>query len=205
MLLYIHGYQGSPGGKFELVRKVFGGIYPELSAPQLDNTDVRADLERLSALLPLEEKTDRTCLPHLIVGNSLGGFYAWCLCHRRRDSMALIINPSLAPFISLKRIPGISASFFRDLLQCFSDTFQSGRCPRIWAAYCLDDEVLDHRATTELILSPFEGESGTKPGLFPVDHGGHGFENPEALRAAFEAVRRDILAGCPQDSAQRVF
>ena len=37
MLLYIHGYQGSPWDKFDRVVRVFGGLYEDIRAPQLSN------------------------------------------------------------------------------------------------------------------------------------------------------------------------
>ena len=40
MLLYIHGYQGSPGDKFDRVVRVFGGLYEDIRAPQLRNVNV---------------------------------------------------------------------------------------------------------------------------------------------------------------------
>ena len=73
MLLYIHGYQGSPGDKFDRVVRVFGGLYEDIRAPQLSNVNVASDLAQLRESAPEEDGRGR---PHLFVGNSLGGFYA---------------------------------------------------------------------------------------------------------------------------------
>ena len=189
MLLYIHGYQGSPGDKFDRVVRVFGGLYEDIRGPQLGNVSVASDLARLRELVPEESRRGR---PHLFVGNSLGGFYAWYLCHQRTDAMCLLINPALAPFILLGREAGAAPDFLRDLLRCFSESYLDGRFPRTWAAYCLDDEVIGHGETTVPILRPVEGRRETGVVLIPVERGGHGFTDTKALEAVFDRVRRDI-------------
>ena len=190
MLLYIHGYQGSPGDKFDRVVRVFGGLYEDIRGPQLSNVSVASDLARLRELLP--EEDGRPGRPHLFVGNSLGGFYAWHLCRQRTDAMCLLINPALAPFILLNREAGAAPDFLRDLLRCFSESYLNGRFPRTWAAYCLDDEVIGHGETTVPILRPVEGRRETGAVLIPVERGGHGFTDTKALEAVFDRVRQDI-------------
>ena len=187
MLLYIHGYRGSPGDKFDRVVRVFGGLYEDIRAPQLSNVNVASDLAQLS--LPEESGMER---PHLFVGNSLGGFYAWHLCRQRTDAMCLLINPALAPFILLNREEGAAPDFLRDLLRCFSKSYLNGRFPRTWAAYCLDDEVIGHGETTVPILRPVEGRKETGAVLIPIERGGHGFTDTEALEAVFGRVRQEI-------------
>lgn len=190
MLLYIHGYQGSPGEKFDRVVKIFGGLYSDIRAPQLSNMDVASDLAQLRGLLSdAREEGQGAKYPHLIVGNSLGGFYAWHLCRQRRDSMCLLINPALAPFITLNRDDGATPDFLRDLLHCFLESYLNCRFPRTWTTYCRDDELITHEATTVPVLRGSEGAEAT---FFPVAWGGHGFTNTEALEAAFETVKQDI-------------
>ena len=189
MLLYIHGYQGSPGDKFDRVVRVFGGLYEDIRAPQLRNVNVASDLAQLRESAPEEDGRGR---PHLFVGNSLGGFYAWHLCRQRPDAMCLLINPALAPFILLNREEGAAPDFLRDLLRCFSESYLNGRFPRTWAAYCLDDEVIGHGETTVPILRPVGGRRETGAVLIPVERGGHGFSDTEALEAVFGRVRQEI-------------
>ena len=62
MLLYIHGYQGSPGDKFDRVVRVFGGLYEDIRAPQLRNVNVASDLAQLRESAPEEDGRGR---PHL--------------------------------------------------------------------------------------------------------------------------------------------
>lgn len=196
MLLYIHGFQGSPGDKFDRARRIFGDIYAEMEAPQLRNVSFAADMKQLNTVLPPEESGPRTGLPHLIIGNSLGGFYAWSLCMQREDSVCLLLNPSLVPFLSLKKFRGVTTKFLRLLFQEFTSVYrkmwQGWDSPKIWAAYCLDDELIAHRESTELILKPSKRYRWTKPTLFPVERGGHKFEDVQALEKAFGAVKRDL-------------
>lgn len=189
MLLYIHGYQGSPGDKFDRVVRVFGGLYEDIRAPQLSNVNVASDLAQLRESL---QEGDGRGRPHLFVGNSLGGFYAWHLCRQRPDAMCLLINPALAPFILLNREEGAAPDFLRDLLRCFSESYLNGRFPRTWAAYCLDDEVIGHGETTVPILRPVGGRRETGAVLIPIERGGHGFSDTEALEAVFGRVRQEI-------------
>ena len=67
------------------------GLYEDIRAPQLSNVDVASDLAQLRELLPEKNGRGR---PHLIVGNSLGGFYAWHLCRQKTDALYLLINPA---------------------------------------------------------------------------------------------------------------
>lgn len=193
MLLYVHGYQGSPGDKFDRVVKIFGDMFEDIRAPQLSNLSVASDLEKIEKLLPKEAgETPQPRPLHLIVGNSLGGFYAWHISRQRRDCLCLLINPCLAPFVSLNRDNGPSADFLKSLLRCFSESYLNGRFPRTWATYCRDDELIAHEETTVPILRPVDGKTETGATLLPVEQGGHGFVDTEALEAAFKAVREEI-------------
>ena len=151
--------------------------------------NVASDLAQLRESAPEEDGRGR---PHLFVGNSLGGFYAWHLCRQRTDAMCLLINPALAPFILLNREEGAAPDFLRGLLRCFSESYLNGRFPRTWAAYCLDDEVIGHGETTVPILRPVGGRRETGAVLIPVERGGHGFTDTKALEAVFDRVRQDI-------------
>ena len=198
MLLYIHGYQGSPGDKFDRVVKIFQDVFEDIRAPQLSNLSVASDLARIGELLPEETgETPQSGPLHLLVGNSLGGFYAWHLSRQRRNCLCLLINPSLAPFVSLNRDLGPSTDFLKSLLRCFSESYLNGRFPRTWATYCRDDELIVHEETTVPILRPVDGKAETGATLFPVERGGHGFTDTEALETVFEAVKEEIVTGYP--------
>lgn len=71
MLLYVHGYQGSPGDKFDRVVKIFGDMFEDIRAPQLSNLSVASDLEKIEKLLPKEAgETPQPRPLHLIVGTA---------------------------------------------------------------------------------------------------------------------------------------
>ncbi|MDR2529362.1 MAG: alpha/beta fold hydrolase [Synergistaceae bacterium] len=194
MILYIHGYQGSPGYKLELVKRVFGDMYANIQAPQLQNTDASADLKLLNGLLPAETGTAATVKhPHLIIGHSLGGFYAWHLCrHRQDDCVCLLINPALTPFISFKKHPAITRVFLKQLFDCFAQVYLQEYESKVWVAYCQDDEEVNHVTTTELILKKPKREKWNENVFFPVPAGGHRFWDEYELERIFLKVKQDI-------------
>ena len=97
----------------------------------------------------------------------------------------------------MNRDPGPSTDFLKSLLRCFSESYLNGRFPRTWATYCRDDELIVHEETTVPILRPVDGKAETGATLFPVERGGHGFTDTEALETVFEAVKEEIVTGYP--------
>ena len=187
MLLYIHGYQGEPGVKGELAQRVFGDLCGEVRKPQLHNVDAFSDLRQLNALLPPEGEAGSS--PHLVIGNSLGGFYAWHLCSQRQDCICFMLNPALLPFVTLRKIPEVSADLEQQLYLKFTETYPNAYRSRVFATYCLDDELIPHAEITEPLMKPLPGVKGFEPVLFPVPHGGHGWEDFAELEKIFVKVK----------------
>ena len=109
-LLYLHGFRSSPqSAKAQLL----GGAISQLQrqghnltwlCPQLPPSpaDTLAELKALTLDWPREDM--------VVIGSSLGGFYATVLAEEL-DCRALLINPAVAPARDLARYIGEQTSF----------------------------------------------------------------------------------------------
>ncbi len=93
-ILYMHGFNSSPQSmKAELTRKYFAKNYPQVNfyCPQIASSPnaAMAQLESLIAFAPEE--------PWLLVGSSLGGYFATYLAEKYQRP-AVLINPAVKPF-----------------------------------------------------------------------------------------------------------
>lgn len=103
MLIYIHGFGSSGEGvKAKLFREYFkeeGFIAPSLSyIPNL-------------AIQTLEELVESYGRNVTFIGSSLGGYYALYLANKYKCKVVLI-NPSIKPYITLKKVLGNAPSFY---------------------------------------------------------------------------------------------
>lgn len=102
MIIYIHGFGSSGEGfKAKQFREYFkedGFIAPSLSyIPEL-------------AIKTLEELIESYKEDVYLIGSSLGGFYSLYLSHKY-NLKAILINPSIHPYITLEKILGNAPSF----------------------------------------------------------------------------------------------
>ena len=102
MIIYIHGFGSSgEGHKAKQFREYFkddGFIAPSLSyIPDL-------------AIKTLEELIESYSSNITLVGSSLGGFYSLYLS-KKYKLKAVLINPSIHPYITLKKVLGNAPSF----------------------------------------------------------------------------------------------
>lgn len=101
-IIYIHGFKSSgESDKSEQLKKYFSkyGSKVNIISPTLSPNPKEA-ISTLSSIIK------GTKGPVILVGTSLGGFYA-IYCSVRFDVPAFIINPSLEPHISLAKSIGI--------------------------------------------------------------------------------------------------
>lgn len=106
MILYIHGFGSSgQGGKSKLFREYFKKRGRKFLAPSLS---IIPEL----AISTLEEIV-QVCTDEEIVlmGSSLGGYYALYLCEKY-DLKAVLINPSIKPYETLKKVIGSNKSYY---------------------------------------------------------------------------------------------
>jgi len=103
MILNIHGFDGSNRNtNFKILRNMYGDDYmilsPDINYRQLYYfDDIYAQIEDLINIAGSGDKLD------LIVGNSLGGFFASILAEKYSTPF-ILTNPCLRPDISLKDV-----------------------------------------------------------------------------------------------------
>ena len=105
MIIYIHGFGSSGyGAKAKQFREYFKDeafIAPSLSyIPEL-------------AIKTLEELIESYNGKVTLIGSSLGGFYSIYLA-QKYNLKAVLINPSIFPYITLKKVLGDAPSFYDD-------------------------------------------------------------------------------------------
>jgi len=97
-MLYIHGFNSSPQSmKAQVTRNFFAENYPEINfhCPQIASSphSAMAELEAIIALAP--------CATWLLIGSSLGGYFATYLAEKYH-AKAVLINPAVKPFELMK-------------------------------------------------------------------------------------------------------
>ncbi|MEX0617869.1 MAG: YqiA/YcfP family alpha/beta fold hydrolase [Pseudohongiellaceae bacterium] len=154
VVLYLHGFLSSPSSaKARLTveyyqKQGFGGtiLVPEL------NWGPQQTIDRLSTLV--ESQPGNV----VVIGSSLGGFYAGCLAERYR-LMAALINPAVHPHRHWQNYIGEHKGFYSDKVQVVTEEhvheLRRLDCdkPENPANYLLlateGDEVLDYRLAAE--------------------------------------------------------
>ena len=116
MIIYIHGFGGSgQGGKAQAFRKYFKSIGEDFIAPSLPyNPEL--------AIKTLEELINSYKGEVYLIGSSLGGFYTTYLAKKTFVKKAIVINPVIKPYETLKRAIGNAPNFFDDSYFFWNDT-----------------------------------------------------------------------------------
>lgn len=150
MLIYLHGFNSSPGSHKAQVLKRYmeecnlGGQYCCPALPHLPQRAIAA-VEAEIAKHPRNSVT--------LVGSSLGGFYATYLAERH-DLRAVLINPAVCPHEDLRAYLGVQRNLYSGRRYELTEEHL-----RQWEKFCLamvrpqrylllletGDEVLDYR------------------------------------------------------------
>lgn len=184
MILYLHGFAScGDSNKTRLLKSFFGDA--QVYAPDLPVDPVEA--VRMIRKIILDREID------LLVGSSLGGFYASYFCELL-EIKTVLINPSTQPFITLAPFVGMNRSwcsnesfeFKREHLKALFE-FSVGRL-KMPERYLLllqtGDEVLDYRQAQE----KYRGATCS------VEEGGnHRFENLEDYLEQIRDFREKII------------
>ncbi len=150
MLIYLHGFNSSPGShKAQVLQRYMGrsGLGGRYCCPALPDLPLRAiaDIEATIARYPQDTVT--------LVGSSLGGFYATYLAERH-ELRAVLINPAVYPHRGLRAFLGIQRNLYThqeyELTEEHLRQLQTLYRPEIDARRYLLlvetlDEVLDYR------------------------------------------------------------
>jgi predicted esterase YcpF (UPF0227 family) len=190
MILNIHGFRScGDNAKAAFLR----GLFPaaRIVSPTLP-------LAPRKALELLESEVERCGEPlEMIVGSSLGGFYAYVLCCRYRVP-AVLLNPAVIPFLHLAEAvgpvenactgePGIwTVEDCLTLKDLFCETAYKAESSLLHVFLASDDEVLEPRLTRAFFR--FHGR------LVELAWGTHRFEGlsrlSEEFRSIYETARK---------------
>ena len=99
-ILYIHGFNSSPLSlKAEQTRQYFQHYHPEINfvCPQLENSPNEAVLQLENILTSSIENNTQDNNDWLLMGSSLGGYFAHYLANKFQLP-AVMINPAIKPF-----------------------------------------------------------------------------------------------------------
>ncbi|MCO4782286.1 MAG: hypothetical protein KC646_08150 [Candidatus Cloacimonetes bacterium] len=175
MILNIHGYNSTgENSKFHYLKSIFPQeniISPTLPFNPKDTVE-----QLKSIILKQKEKI-------LVVGSSLGGFYAYYIAARFSLNVCLI-NPSLIPFVNLvdrileqNQTSGseqVSIEQLKELRDLFSLSYLEADKKHVNVFVSNDDDVINHQAVTKK-MSPFFNQ------YQEFETGGHRFEDLSLL------------------------
>ena len=98
-VLYIHGFMSGSNSE---TAKILSDLYMRVITPEVDG-NVQSSLEKIN-------KAIKETKPNIIIGSSLGGYYA-LLCDSD-DIPVLVVNPSLFPKETLKKYVGKELTYY---------------------------------------------------------------------------------------------
>lgn len=172
-IIYIHGFNSSPESlKARLLVSEFErlGLSSYLAIPKLSHWPAQA-IDDLSALIRSEKDV-------LLLGSSLGGFYATWLTEQFPQVRSVLINPAVAPHHLLKPLLGETENYYsgeryllteNHLSQLTSFYLEKPSYPeRMLLLQQEGDETLDYRDAVSYYR---ESRQIVQPG------GNHGFED----------------------------
>lgn len=182
-LLYIHGFASSAHSK---KAQVLRQHFPEVYAPSLSHIPTLAveTLEEFIRALPESP---------LLIGSSLGGYYALYLS-QRFDLSAVLINPVVQLHAPLEQVVGMNRHYFDGSQFEFTtghlEALGDYSCPnahteKLLLMVQLGDELIDHRVTIDFL-------PGTRK---EVEEGGnHAYENFDSKMELIRTFAEEIAA-----------
>jgi len=189
MIIYLHGF-GSNGNAFKarLIRR----LYPEIS---LYSPDLPMEPTRAVSLVRTFIQKLANSEPCLLIGSSLGGFFALHL-HIEQNIPAILLNPVVTPEKDLQRYLGSPESSNRKLLPIPKEKYirqlrklshpaKSIRSSGLFVYLNRDDEVLDYRVAQNYFQK-------SRCNVIINEKGGHVFLNFTDLLPEIISVYRNL-------------
>jgi predicted esterase YcpF (UPF0227 family) len=184
MILNIHGFRSwGENAKAGFLRETFPGV--RVVSPTLP-------LPPKEALATLEAAVRESGEPlEMIVGSSLGGFYAYVLCCRYRVP-AVLLNPAVVPFVHLSGAIGPVTNAYSGepgewtvedclvLKDLFCETAYRAESALVHVFLAQDDEVLEPRLTRDFFR--FHGT------VVELPSGTHRFEGLDRIREDIRSI-----------------
>ncbi len=184
MIIYLHGFNSSgASAKAKALRRLLQPI--AVLAPSYHFDPPRA-VEQLQSRIEDALKTETPRDTLMLVGSSLGGFYAQYLA-RRYGCKLVLINPALDPIPALADYLGENTNFYTGVVYALEHRHLDALRPYYVVDPCRDpvptlvlldqgDELLDHRIAFERYQACAE--------VLRFDGGDHQFQHlPEAIES----------------------
>ena len=178
MIIYVHGYGGSgEGHKATLFRKYYKNEH--FIAPSLSYVPTLAIKTLEEIILTCKDMDEEVKL----IGSSMGGFMSIYLANKYKLK-AVIINPSIYPWKTLKRTIGFAPNFYdestfewneKHLEMLYMYKTELKKSNDILVLLQKGDDLLDYREAVEY----FEDKIPSK-NLIVEEGGSHSFENIES-------------------------
>ncbi len=180
-LLYIHGFASSAHSvKAQMLRRHFAKV----CTPSLSHIPTLA-------VETLEEFIHALPTAPLLLGSSLGGYYALYLS-QRFDLPAVLVNPVVQLHTPLEQVLGMNRHYYDGSLFEFTaghlESLQQFACPgartdKVLLMAQLGDELIDHRTTIDFLQGArLEVEEG----------GNHAYEHFESKIALIRRFAEEI-------------
>lgn|GEM_PF-805883 len=172
-ILNIHGYGGTAHNTaYNILNKFCPGqiVSPQFDYDKYSPNNIVSILERLIEAENIS----------VIVGTSLGGFFACCM-NRKHEMPIILVNPCLLPFITLRQISNTYnfARYGKQLFELFGQ--HMGELDRRYISTIVgkSDEIINHETTTKYFIR--------NKRWYKVN-GGHHLERTDELSAAFQNI-----------------
>lgn len=88
---------------------------------------------------------------NLVVGSSIGGFFAYCLC-AMYDVKTILINPSLMPFINLFTKYNTSQVICKKYIEIFNKYIYLPDSSKFEIIISNNDEIINHDSITKTVI-----------------------------------------------------
>ena len=197
-ILYLHGFISSPASR----KAVMLGDYLRGQAPEIEYLVPALHHRPAQAMAQVEPQcTSRNPAELLIVGSSLGGFYATVMAERT-GCRAAVINPAVHPQRQFERYLGAQENLYTgerfELTRSHVAELAALDPPaitnpeRYWLLLETADEVLDYRAAEEYYAGAFHTV---------VQGGDHSFASFAEFVPDIIAWAREGAPGMPAQAA----
>lgn len=172
MIIYIHGFSSSANStKGQILKDFFKGEENVLT-PGLPEEPYKT-INILEGLIN-SAKDEKV----MLIGSSLGGFYALVLHSKFKNLRTVLINPALYPYEQLKPYVGKNINRsngeefewkeeYLSQLKKLNDAIDFEKLKNILLLLAKDDELIDYKETLELI--------GKTNEIILLDNAGHQF------------------------------
>ena len=184
MILNIHGF-GSDGNNSKYRWLCENVPHHEIYSPTFYYMDENPQdiLEHLVNKVSFYRRaTPDNLMDVYVVGSSFGGFFARLINQIFPDVTALLINPSLTPFLTLREHLGYKCKLYLDLLAKYAYEDEHGNQERLHVIIGDSDELIDHDKLTKPLL-PLHFKN-----LYTIRYGAHQLDMSQEVESIFKSV-----------------